>query len=671
MWSFGGNKNKRKIQYISFFTLLLVVGVAFPQLASADVGQWIDCAGNPIDCTVNGLLYAIFTVIGWFASIAVTIFGWVVDPAVYGPDGLFNKKSIYDMWKFIRDFLNLFFILVLLYTAFTIVFQVASNYKKTLLSIVLAALFVNFSFPITRVIIDAGNVPMYYFINMMMGPSENSIESTQKSLGTVLSASKIKDQLVPKFSPSDDYSKLIMAIIFLFLFSMALLVLAIMLVVRLAALLLLVVFSPVGFAASIIPGLKKYSDMWWDKLMQYVLFGPAAMLMLYITTRFFEEIGKDDTLQKIKTATAANAIPGEEGLFASTAMFAITIIMLWMTIGIANSFSIAGAGAVAGAAQKASKWVGRKTYNNTLTRGVGSGAENNKILKFATPKYWANSSKKSEERIAALVGGGRAGYNRTVENQHNKKVAEEEKRMEETRTSDTQLRAMVASPNTQDKATLEAAVRLLSKRGGFQDSAQLTQALTAVDVANAGNPGAQAEKRAEVIKKADKELFRNANSLVSALSHLTGDTKSTIQMIDKVDAKAFDGMTTAQYNSLAADPIVKDKLDQKLKKEGHAKIIIDADIAGSPAGPGGVPPARAPMARQAAYDKHLGGMSAEDLGKVRGIHGDAGRPADAELVAYARDQISTGNWSPKEHTDAYSKLGSEQKAAWRAAGLWP
>lgn len=673
---FGTNKNKKKWHYASGFLLLLVIGFVFPHLAHAD--------GNPVVSTLTLpfralIYYGIFVPIGWFASMAVTIFGWVVDPAVYGPDGLFNKASIYDMWKFVRDFLNLFFILVLLYTAFTIVFQVASNYKKTLLSIVLAALFVNFSFPITRVVIDAGNVPMYYFINQMMGPSGNSIESAKGSLGTVLSASKIQTMLMPTgfdlYIGDTSMTKLVIAVVFLFLFAMALLVLAIMLVVRLSALLLLVVFSPVGFAASIIPGLKKYSDMWWDKLIQYVLFGPAAMLMLYITTRFFEEIGKDRTLQGINAATQANAALGNGADYASAVLFSLTIIMLWMTIGIANAFSVAGAGVVTDKAKRFSKWAGRKTYNNTLTRGVGSGlktrAENNKVLKFATPKYWADSSKKNEELIAARVGGGRAGYNRTVENQHNKKVAEEEKKMEETRTSDTQLRAMIASPNTQDKATLEAAVRLLSKRGGFQDSAQLTQALAAVDVANVGNPTAQAEKRAEVIRKADKELFRDASSLVGALSHLTGDTKSMIQLTDKVDAKAFDGMTTAQYNGLAADPIFKDKLDQKLKREGHAKIMIDADIVGAPAGPGGVPPARAPLTRQAAYDKYLGGMSAEDLGKVKGIHGGAGRSADAELVAYVTDQVHTGNWSPKEHADAYSKLSADQKAAWRAAGIQP
>ncbi len=663
-------KNKRQNIVVSAFTLLAFAsGIFFlsPSLVHAGLG---DLLGNTVGSAFKALLYGVFVMIGWLASIAITLFEWAVNPDyISGSDGLLNRASVYTMWQFVRDFFNLFFILTLLYTAFTIVFQVASNYKKTLLSIVLAALFVNFSFPITRIIIDVTNVPMYYFINQIGATGDGT--NQKDYLGTVLSASQIQNILIPGSKggiqevdfTSMGVSQILMAIVFLFIFSISLLVLAILFVIRIAALVILLIFSSVGFAASVIPGLGKYGGMWWDKLWQYTFFGPAAALMLMVATRFFAEIAKDNTVKQFIDSATANTAPTSAGFISSMAMFTVPMIMLWMAIGLATSMSIMGAGAVAGTGQKFAKWAGRKTYNNTLTRGVGKGlksrAENNKVLRFATPKYWKDSSEKSEGRLAAYVGEGKTGYRRTVESQHNKKVSEEEKRMEEERTSDTQLRAMVADPTKHDKASLEAAVRLLSKRGGFQDAAQLNQGLAAVDVANAGNPAAQNEKRAELIKKADKELFRDANTLVSAISHLGNDTKSIAQLVDKMDAKAFDGMTTAQYQGMVAtNPAIKDKLDQKLKKEGHTKVLIDNDIATG-------------MTRQDAYNKHLGGMSAEDLGKVKGVHGGTGRPVDAETIAYVTDQVHSGNWSPKEHADAYSKLTAEQKAAWRAAGINP
>lgn len=689
MLSPAQNKNTKKIKYAisSGLVLFIFFGISFPEVVHA-VGV-LDFLGDTFADAIKGILYAIFVAVGSFVSIAVGLFEYAIDPLVYGPNGLFNKVSVYNMWKFIRDFFNLFFILTLLYTAFTIVFQIAGNYKKTLLSIVLAALFVNFSFPLSRVMIDATNVPMYYFANLIMSSTGGSATSASATLGPALSASGLKDILIPQETEirGMTVSQILLGIIFLFVFMVTLMVLAVLFVVRMMALLVLVMFSSVGFAGSVIPGMKQYSDMWWDKFRQYALFGPAAMFMLYIATQLFSEISKDKTKQALNIATAANATSQSTSFLASAGMYSITIIMLWIAIGLANSMSIIGASAIAGRGQQFLKWAGKKSAGGItyaprkFASGVGQGVKSrfndSKFGKFlAAPSRLEAYGKGVGKTVGRedIIDVGKAAqkeYKTEKEKFHTRRVAEEEKRMEEERSSDSQLRAIVNSPNTNDKETVEAAVRLLSKRGGFQDTAQLTQALTAIDVANAGNPTIQAEKRAEVIKKADKELFRDATSLVGALSHLTGDTKSMIQLIDKVDAKGFDGMTTAQYNSLAKDPIVKDKLDQKLKKEGHAKVLIDADITGSPAGPGGVPPARPPMARQAAYDKHLGGMTAEDLGKVRGVHGGAGRPADAELIAYVTDQVATGNWSPKEHADAYSKLGAEQKAAWRAAGIHP
>jgi len=364
MLSFGANKNKKNIQYTSVLLLLvLAVGVTFPH--SAQASFWgLGWVGDGISDVFKGLLFGIFHMVGALVSGAVVIFQWAIDPAVYSPGGLFNKASVYNMWKLIRDFLNLFFILTLLYTAFTIVFQIASNYKKTLLSIVLAALFVNFSFPLTRVIIDATNVPMYYFINLIMGSTTAPAAAGQQVLGPVLSASGLKDLLIPpqnSLSKETTVAQLLMAIVFLFVFMVTIMVLAVMLVIRMMALLILVIFSPIGFAASVIPGLKQYSDAWWDKLWKYAFFGPATMLMLYIATQFFSEIAKDDTKQNMILATQGNIASTGSDYFASMGMYSITIIMLWMAIGLANSMSIAGAGAVAGTGEKFLKWFGRKT----------------------------------------------------------------------------------------------------------------------------------------------------------------------------------------------------------------------------------------------------------------------------------------------------------------------
>lgn len=648
-------KNKKQNLVAFFFVLSLFCGALFLlQAHSVNAQNWSQGTGVAYtkkvqevsqDAAQSGglislilkdaLYYLVFVPLGWFASIAVSLFGWAVKPEyISGPGGLLNRSSVYVMWQFIRDFFNLFFILTLLYTAFTIVFQVAKDYKKTLLSLVLAALFVNFSFPITRVIIDVTNVPMYYFVNQIGAQTGGKQDNW---LGTVLSASQLKGILIPGAQDGGklnlekvDMSRLMMAIIFLFIFSITLLVLAVLFVVRLVALVILLIFASVGFAASVIPGMGKYSTQWWENLWKYALFGPAAMLMLFVATQFFAQIATDNTKVQFLEVANGNTTQVSAGFISSMAMFSVPIIMLWFAIGLGGSMAIAGGTAVTGTGKKFLKWAGRKTYNNTLTRGLGKGikerAENNKVFKFATPKYWAVSSKKNEERIAARVGGGRDGYNRTVENQHNKKVAEKEKEMEELRTSATDLKRMILPGSAHSAAEKEAAVNILAKKEQFSNANELHNAVEAIKASNA-NPDAQREKILALTRKA------NGDSL--------------------------GGMSVAQYNSMdTMGPEVKKELDRKLKKEGHTKVLIDAEIALG-------------TAPQDAYDKYLGSMSAEELGKVKGIHGSTGHPPDAELVAYVTDQVSTGNWSPKEHADAYSKLSAEQKAAWRMVGIHP
>lgn len=675
-------KNKKNLQYASLALLfLVVVGFAFPQVAFA-ADFWAS-VGSSI---VKAILYPFFVLMGWFVGGAVTIFGWAVDPSVYGVDGVFNKASTYTSWKFVRDFFNLFFILTLLYTAFTIVFQVASNYKKTLLSIVLAALFVNFSFPITRVVIDATNVPMYFFINVMLEQkgSTNTINAAQTILGPTLSASAIQNKLIPEgksgegaiMSDGVSITQLLTAIVFLFMFAITLMVVALLLVVRVVALLMLVIFSAVGFAGSVIPGMKKYSDMWWDKLWQYALFGPIMLLMLYIAVHFFEEVATGNMLDSIKKVTAVNSPAEQENFYSTMVSFSITLIMMWMSIIVASSSSVAGAGVVGGFGQKAMKWVGKKsaagaTYPaRKFSSGVGQGVKtrfnDSKFGKFlAAPSrleaYGKGIGKTvGRENIINVGKSAQKEYKTEQEKFHTKRVGEEEKRMEEERASDSQLRSIVASPAKEDKETVEAAVRLLSKRGGFQDSTQLTQALTAIDVANAGNPAAQAEKRAEVIKKADKELFKDAGSFVGAITHLGSDIKSITQLIDKVDGKAFSGMTTAQYQSIVAtNPTIKDKLDQKIKKEGQAKILVDHERAKNVSA--GMTPV---VAMDKAFKDVLGNMDPDALAKQRGVH------ADRDFQTYLTVELSTPE-NRGYYQEVFKRMQQNDRQEWITRGNVP
>ena len=69
-------------------------------------------------------------------------------------------------WTVVRDLANMTFIFILIFIALTIMFRAGTpGTIKTLATVVVVALLVNFSFFFTRVVIDAGNLLAVQFYN--------------------------------------------------------------------------------------------------------------------------------------------------------------------------------------------------------------------------------------------------------------------------------------------------------------------------------------------------------------------------------------------------------------------------------------------------------------------------------------------------------------------------
>lgn len=300
---------------------------------------------------INIVLYALLAFISVLLTAATAIFGWATDASMF--QHLFNLQSVYSLWGMIRDFFNLFFILTLLFIAFCTIFQIqAYNYKKWLLNLVLMALLTNFSFPVTRFLIDATNVPMYFFVQSMFDTSSQSTSSASTGAVEVfLSSGKIKEAVIPPLDkitstmPHELTLKLVQAIVVLFLFASSLLVLAIMFLVRVIMLLVLTIFSPVGFAGSAIPGLNKFASQWWDNLFKYALFGPSAMLLLLVAVVFLREFKVDGKVAgdlNVVTSSLTASQSGSNLVEMFVVMF-IPVIFIWIAINVGQKTGLAGA----------------------------------------------------------------------------------------------------------------------------------------------------------------------------------------------------------------------------------------------------------------------------------------------------------------------------------------
>lgn len=665
-------KNKKQNGVVFALALFLFSsGVFFfdPSVARADwfwgFSAAADAAGSAVSNVFKGLLLGIFLAIGSLTSVAITMFEWAIKPEnISGPSGLLNSSSVYDMWKFVRDFFNLFFILTLLYTAFTIVFQVAKDYKKTLLSLVLAALFVNFSFPITRVLIDVTNVPMYYFINEIAASNQKG----GGALGSILSASQLKGILIPGAEnggtslsnlPNITVSRLLLAIVFIFIFTVSLLVLAVMFVVRLVALVMLLIFSSVGFAASVIPGMESYGSKWWDNLSKYALFGPAAALMLFISTRFFQEIAKNDTSNQFFQSGLSSSTTNDVGFIASMAMFAIPIIMLWMAIGMASSMSIVGAGAVVGLGQSVIKGAGKRLYNNPVGRGLYGGAKKvgtegkiggfdyGKRLpggKFLTGKYWAAPSDMEATIKGGMAGGWGGGAKERAKLQR-QAINEQVKKNKEDQVSDS-THIQTLSSTSSSAFDKEAAALSLAESKGIRNAETLALAINAV--------GDNQDAVLKILDSAKPE----------AMYGMTKERHAELMnSFYEKDSKATDGFKKDEKGNRVMNGKMKDAQDAyngKLKKEGQLKIRVDYEIDQKVNG--GMNPDRA---RTEVYGELIGKLSSDDLAKQGSIHSSLSE--DALLSAYLREKVKS---DLPYYQEAYKKMSKADRDKWDAAGMF-
>jgi len=453
---------------------------------------------------------------------ATTILETMLNPdAMSGKSGLLNSQVVQDIWVMTRDTMNMFFILILLFSAFCTIFQVEKwNLKKVWLAILINALLVNFSFPIARFFIDISNVAMYYFLNNMFTGATSGTAATGSSIAASFGTySNLSTIFTPTKFADDPIMYELAIIVFTFIFAMTILVLAILFVIRLIALGIIVMFSPIGFVGFIFPDTQKFASDWWSNLFKYAFFGPIMVFMMSVALQISSVISSKTYFD----AGAVKNIPGSGGVdskfIASIASFSIPIIVLWIGMGISKKMGIAGADMIVGKAQQFSKWVGALPFRGAWmgTKAAGRWADR-KFLKSWSPrailKGWeANAKAKEEAHLGGATGAWRDRFNgnkitgdgttthyKDMEEENLK--AKELKEMEAYATNDeyllSEIRSLQGKTDAKSQARVAAAVSMMFKNN---DQNEFMKKM--------GITGKGGERDPIETRKALAQLFRN------------------------------------------------------------------------------------------------------------------------------------------------------------------
>ncbi len=231
--------------------------------------------GEGDDAVNSGLL----DLSAWLVQKASDLVMWTVSSKLYN-DVFFSegaRRALSFIWGVVRDFVNMFYLLVLIFLAITTILRVNKfSDKKLFFNVIVSAILVNFSLPITLVVIDFSNMVMDFFATAIMNTLSGQdigtffLDKTNYAVADgVSSLLKIMGVSIVQF-----IIEVVMAVMLFFT--------AISLLVRLVAYWVLIILSPLAFFSIALPSSGSFQE-WKDKLLNYSFYGPIMLFFIWVS----------------------------------------------------------------------------------------------------------------------------------------------------------------------------------------------------------------------------------------------------------------------------------------------------------------------------------------------------------------------------------------------------
>jgi hypothetical protein len=394
------NVSRRIICYFVLFTAILI-------------NPKIIFAQGPLDNflaeRITNLSISMFAATREAASWLLWASGQILNSSIeYGVRNMGNivqdSEAIHIGWTVLRDMINLLFIFGLLYLSLNIILKGWEDKSRSMLkNIIIAALFINFSFFLTSVAIDLSNVLGLRLADSMTGCQyEGTTNISNCFMNSLRLSTLYNDSSVSTGQRIEISSEMFLQIIFLVIASFVFFATALLIFTRMIMLLLLLVLSPIAFIGQIFPQLQTLSTKWTDELVKNLIFLPLFFVLLYVTyvmllanTDFWNVVGINTNTQNYSD------IINRGGSADVLIRYVLTIGFLIASLVLSKDYSAKASGAM-------TKWAGNVTLGGgaKVGRRIGGGL-GQRLANSDTAKKWAESDSALTRLTGkALVKGG-------------------------------------------------------------------------------------------------------------------------------------------------------------------------------------------------------------------------------------------------------------------------
>lgn len=244
-------------------------------------------------------------------------------------------------WPIVRDICNMFFIIILLISAFaTIIDQAGSDlhYTKVLPKLLVMAVLINFSKTLIQLLIDFSQVVMLTFVNAFAASASGNFVN---ALG--LTDIMQLDTSVPA-GTANMANIIISYMLAIFMLGIMISVVSILtgfLIFRIVGLWIALILSPLAFFATAVPGrlakgLGSIASEYWSRLGALLSGGPIIAFFLWLTLAIVQEANSSSTregLSQVLSFDVEGSIPvflTSVGNAQSIASFIVGITLLMM-----------------------------------------------------------------------------------------------------------------------------------------------------------------------------------------------------------------------------------------------------------------------------------------------------------------------------------------------------
>jgi len=340
---------------VLFLTLGLILFLSFVPFYSAKANIFSDIFGvitNIGTLLTFGMPLAIITValyagallMAWVSAAISAILKQVIVASLSIPVMPGAGIDVVNAgWSFSRDFVNIIFILILVFIGLATILRLQTyQAKKTLPLLIIIALLVNFSGVIVGFVVDIGNLVTNFFIEKI-GSLDLAFGATREIgesflMGVVGIFTNITD-LGAVFVPA---AKAAILLFFFAILTLVLFITMLLFIVRVGVLWILTILAPLAFAAYILPATKKWWSQWWQQLIQWSIIGIPIAFFLYLAQIAVTHLGS--ITDKFKVGwSLTGPDPGLAGLILDLTG-PITALLL-LAVGIMISMQMAPSGA--------------------------------------------------------------------------------------------------------------------------------------------------------------------------------------------------------------------------------------------------------------------------------------------------------------------------------------